>query len=462
MSCLNINNANEIDDIGDMCDADIDKLISGFDFNNDNDEYYDNNENDIDICPRCNTSENIIEEYARGIKVCSCGQVVGEIDDTNLEKKQYDDEKGDIARCGTIHNRLLPQSSLGTNVACRGRLKKLQIWNSMPYKERSLNAVFKEVKEVCSKNGIVKKIEDDSKIMYKHVSERVHKIGKNKGKPIITRGFNRRGIIAASLFIACRKNNETRSTKEIASYFHIEEKDVNKGIRGFLDLLKTDSYNIDTGTSKVGDFVNRKCNELNIKSKYTKIAVTIAENIDRLNIASDHTTYSLAAASILLMANINKLNSITKKRLSEIFEVSDVTIGKTYQQIESKRDILVNNIKVDQIMTEIKNENEKKIIPLAVWDKMIKFGVDISKYKVIQNTNTNPDEKIDTTQNEKIDINPDKKIDSYNNKLINVNNLIESLKSPNSIKNKIEDIQSLNTTINDLESELKLNLDINL
>ncbi|VBB18375.1 transcription initiation factor IIB [Yasminevirus sp. GU-2018] len=333
-----------------------------------------------DTCPDCG-STNFIEDYTKGIIFCGCGQVIDTIFDNGMERRNHDGDDNDNVKSGMVHNRLLPQSSLGTSVTAKGRLKKLHIWNAMPYKERSDNIMFKKIHNVCVVYGIVRKIEDDAKILCKRVSGTVHKTGKNKGKPIITRGFNRSGIVAGCLFIACRRNDETRAVKEIAFYFDISERDVNKGIRSLLAILDDDSIVKDIGTSKVIHFIRRKCDELQIKNKYTEIAKTIANNIDKLNIASNHTTYSLAAASILLMADMHGLKSITKKKLSQTFcGLSDVTIGKTYNQIKDLRRILIDDAKVDDICKEITKQRNKRIISQEVYDQMVRFGVDTSKY----------------------------------------------------------------------------------
>lgn len=336
---------------------------------------------DSDRCPECGSNE-FIEDFAKGIIVCHCGQVIMDgLIDNGMEKKNFDND-GEPARCSMMHNRLLPQSSLGTSINARGKIKKLHIWNSMPYKERSDNVMFKRIHAVCIAQNISRKIEDDAKIMCKRVSGTVHTTGKNIGRPIITRGYNRSGMVAGCLFIACRRNDETRSIKEIAVYFDIEESDVNKGIRSLLVILNDDNIIKEIGTSKVIHFVQRKCDELHIKLQYTNIAKTIANNIDKLNVASHHTTYSLAAASILLMAELNHLG-ITKKHLSKSFcGLSDVTIGKAYKQIKDLRTILIDDAKVYEICEEIEKEKNKKMITQEVWDQMVRFGVDTSKYTI--------------------------------------------------------------------------------
>ncbi len=374
-----------------------------------------------DSCPECG-SVDFIEDYSKGMILCHCGQVIDNIFDTGIEKRNFDGDDNEPARCGMVHNVLLPQSSLGTTITAKGKLRKLHIWNSMPYKERSDNIMFKRIHEICTTRGIVKKIEDDAKILCKRVSGTVHTIGKNKGKPIITRGFNRAGIVAACLFIACRRNEESRSTKEIASYFNIDERDVNKGLRSLLTILNGDNIVKDIGTSKVIHFIRRKCDELQIKTKHADMAVVIAMNIEKLNIASNHTTYSLAAASILLMADINGLKNITKKKLSNAFyNLSDVTIGKTFKQIKDYKSILVDNVKVNEILLEISRQHKKHVITKEVWDQMKRFGVDTSRYVLIGSEQNEKQKCTDSIQDSNI----------YNNKQETIKNL--SKKTPKNI-----------------------------
>lgn len=350
---MEINGMNfNLNDICELKNFDIENILNlkanDIDFKNDN-----------FVCSNCG-SNDFIEDYSKGMIFCKCGQVIDDIFDNSLEKRNYDGDDSEATRCGIVHNKLLPQSSLGTTITVKGKLRKLHIWNSMPYKERSDNVMFKKIHEVCITHSICRKIEDDAKILCKRVSGTNHKSGKNKGKPIITRGFNRAGIVAGCLFIACRRNGETRPTKEIATYFNIDERDVNKGVRSLLTILDDDNIIKDIGTSKIIHFIKRKCDDLQIKSKHAELAITIAKNIEKLNVASNHTTYSLAAASILLMANIKSIQTITKKKLSKAFEdLSEVTIIKTYTQIANLKSILTNNVAVNEILNDIEKKKEK-------------------------------------------------------------------------------------------------------
>lgn len=336
-------------------------------------------------CPECNSCE-FIEDYSKGMILCYCGQVIDNIFDNKMEDK-FDDGNNDMPKNGMYHNKLLPQSSLGTMINARGRIRQLHIWNAMPYKERSNNIMFKRIHMVCIANKICKKIEDDAKILCKHVSDTSHKEGKNKDKLIITRGCNRSGIVAGCLFIACRRNNETRAPIEIAQYFNMDEKDVNKGLRSLLEILDDENIIKDIGTSRVTHFIKRKCDSLNITNTNTMLAATIAENIDKLNIASNYTTYSLASATILLMGEICNDKSITKEKISEIFcGLSEMTIIKAFKQLRQLKNVLINNDKVNEIHKIMLLQKGKKLISKKVYDHMVKFGINTSKYTIVTRT----------------------------------------------------------------------------
>ncbi len=371
--------------------------LEGIDFDqileNDKHNKVNNQKKSIDkaknSCSSCN-GDNIAEDYSQGILVCmDCGQVLDNILDYNPEWKQFEDEDKSGGRCSLPINVLLPQSSLGTSISGMGknRLKTLHSWNAMPYKERSLNNEFKKIHDVCIKAKILKCVEDDAKIMYKMASECRHASGKNMGKFIITRGVNRVSISAACVFFACIRKSMTRTSKEIASFYGIKDMEMNRGCKNLLKLLKNKKTSIKMGTSKPEHFVRRYCNELQIKNVYIEDALKIAKNIEKLNIASDHTPYSLAAASILLMASMSKLKSITKKKLANEFSISEVTISKTYKEIEAYKHVLTNNDVTDEIVTKIDNDMKQEDTPPEVLERMKKFGISSSTTNISSTTN---------------------------------------------------------------------------
>lgn len=352
-------------------------------FNEDYDDKYNhdqNTSNHHDICPNCG-GDQFIEDISHGI-VCinkSCGKILRAVMDTGSEWKKSGNTVD--SRFSHVHNVLLPQSSLGTSIGgyYNNRVKILHTWAAMPYKERSLNNEFKKIHEICTTANILKCVEDDAKIMYKMISECKYQSGKNKGRYVITRGINRKSIIAGCLFFACLRKGVTRTAKEIANLWGITEMEMNRGCKNLLKLFKIKCSNtkqsINVGPSRPEHFIKRYCDELCIKKQYTDIALKIAINVEKLNIASNHTPLSSAAASILLMAELNNLTYITKKKLANEFNISDSTIQSTYKEIEMYKTILLNNDLTDKVVNQTNQELSKQQVPPEVLERMKKFSV---------------------------------------------------------------------------------------
>lgn len=351
----------------------LNKIFEGIDFNHDS-KVNTNNPIDLNSCYACGSDE-IIEDIGQGVLVCtSCGQVLeSNIFDSTPDGKGFDDTAV-VGRCNKISNPLLPQSSLGTAITGYGksRLKTLHSWNAMPYRERTLNNEFKKIQDVCFRGNIPKCVEDDIKIMYKLASD--CKRGE-KNKYVITRGLNRIGISSGCTFLACLKNGLTRTSREIAILYGIKEQEMNKGFKTLLKLLKIGNVNLNLGTSKAEHFVRRYCEELKIKNIHIDAVIQITRNIEKLNIVSDHTPYTVSAASILLMAELFELKSITRKKLSQEFGLTDVTIKKTYDAIANYRHVLLNNNAINEIAKEISIVIEQEDIPPEVLARMREFDI---------------------------------------------------------------------------------------
>lgn len=333
------------------------------------------------ICENCGRTE-FKEDYAKGIIFCICGQVIDDVQaQGNTNKFDLDDNKKD----GIVHNSLLPQSSLGSAQRVSRRFAQVSTWTRMPYRERSMNQLFKKITNVCKLQNIPKKIETDAKIICKRVCDQKHKSGKNKGKPIITRGDNRQGIVASCLFIACSRYQEPRSKKEIAKYFGINEDSLNKGYKSLKKILCDDRLIKNIETSTVCDFIERKCDEMNIMNKYKGKALKIARNAEKLNIASKHSTNSITSAIILLMGKINNIGEINKKTISKAFNnLSIVTIKKTFEEVDKFKPFLLNDKLTTKLINTLnENKKKKKVISNEIYLKMKEFCVDTEKYKVM-------------------------------------------------------------------------------
>jgi len=411
-----------IEDINNLTDIDLRDIFENIDFKKDVGSDKDKEkekEKEVETCPTCQTSDNIINDSALGISVCQkCGQVIGSLMDRNPEWRSYDDDsKATVGRCSLPISQLLPQSSLGTTIGGlgRSRIKILHGWNAMPYKERSLNIVLKEIQYRCHRGNILKCIEDDAKIMYKIISECRHVKGKNKGKNIIIRGANRKSLVAAVIFFACRRKGETRSPKEIADIFDVKYTEITKGCKTFLRLMKIRKRgNIDLhmNSSFPDQFVIRFCKELKIKKEFVDQALKITKNIQKLNIASVHTPLFVATGSILLMAEINNLTALTKRKIAEQFKISEITVAKAFKKLEPYRNALFDDELTDKIVASFQKTSDEIVLPDILKKRLELFtkndkALENSKLKKSQDEEIYNDELEEFAEYEDIEIEDD-------------------------------------------------------
>ena len=163
----------------------------------------------------CSTCCNPLLESELGFLTCNnekCSQICSELLDHGPEWKYC--IQGNTTRCGMPTNDLLRESSFGCKVLWGGdketrKVRRYTEWQSMPYKEKANYDEFQRIKRMADISGIPKIIVDSAL--------RYHKMISNEKT---VRGLNRDGIIAASLYIACKTCDFSRTPKEIADIFY--------------------------------------------------------------------------------------------------------------------------------------------------------------------------------------------------------------------------------------------------
>ena len=242
-------------------------------------------------------------------------------------------------RCGMPSNRLLPQSSLGTIISNTYssqsghnwyRMRKYHQWNSMPYKERSLYKTFNDIQTHALSGGISKSIINDAKKMFKILNETK-----------ISRGNNIKGIKAACIYIACKKSNVPRSSKEIADMFNINVKVMTKGCKLFMENMNLSKTNtsFQVQSSIPQDYIERYCSNLGLSNEICELSKFIAMRTNNLTIVEDNTPPSIAAGTIFLVCTVCKIKK-NKKEVSKACKISEVTISKCYKKLYKYRKFL--------------------------------------------------------------------------------------------------------------------------
>jgi len=388
----------------DMSDDQLDNLLLGVDLDQKIDQ------KTKSVCKNCKSS-NLVIDNSKGHMVCTdCAVINEEYLDENPDISYNDGENSNTSRYGAPTSFFFPKSSLGTKIVSKGynRISLLQKQGQMPYKEKSLLDVLETIQHKCKKYCITQSIIDSAKILYKKISESVHIKGKRKGKSIIMRCINRRSMIAACLFHACKLQKETRSPKEIADIYDLEIKHVNRGCRKFCDIIDATSLFYQIKSSQSSDFIERFAKKLNIDKQYINISKDVSNNIHKLDLASTHEPPSVAAGCILLVAQYYNIQ-LTKKQISDIFGISDVTISKTFRKIWPYHKIVLSN-KITDLILEKKNASNKTNSDINKSNLIMNIETcNLSEKKskkeclIDENSDENSDESTDDTTNDTTD-----------------------------------------------------------
>lgn len=288
-------------------------------------------------CEGCGSTNMVVEDCKY---VCGdCHIVQSGVVDSGAEWRFYgsEDSRGDDPnRVGLPTNDLLPKSSLGTMIGGRRyenrnvmKIRQYQIWNAMPYWERSLCDIFEKLASPAARAGIPAKVIDDAKVMYKRVSEKR-----------ISRGENREGLIASSVYYACLINKIGRSTAEIASMFNIDTTTLTKGNARFQTMLK-----LNVRSSGAEDFIGRFGSNLNLDYKDIDTCRAIAKRLEELELLTDNAPTSMAAGTIYFFC-ISKGIKVMKKDVSSACGVSDPTITKCYKKLIGFKELILEGIEL--------------------------------------------------------------------------------------------------------------------
>jgi len=293
-----------------------------------------NTENEKDtseICISCKIKCDFKMED--GYKWCNlCGENNGIQIDTTAEWRYYgseDSKSSDPTRCGMPANHLLYNMSCGTMISSRGnsqevkRLRTIHKYITSNYNDRAILSIFENLTIVASNNNINPIIVDYAKKIYKDIRDIK-----------ISRGINRDALVAVCLMASLNINNVSRSQKEIAEIFDIDQSHITQGRKKLLELnnyIKNNLiYKINITTPD--NFIPRFCSSLQIETKYIELMKLICKKIIKLPDISENTPPAIAAGVIYFISYLCNLN-ISKKNVSDICKISEVTINKCFKKL---------------------------------------------------------------------------------------------------------------------------------
>ena len=163
------------------------------------------------------------------------------------------------------------------------------------------------------------------------------------------RGDNKSGLIIASIYISFRINKYPRTAKELAAMFNLDVGVATKGCKlamMILNDLESEISNDDKThfvQTTPNDFIERYCSRLNINSELTKLCKFISVKIEKENLMQSNAPNSIAAGIVYYVSYLCNLN-VSKSDVSNVSEISEVTINKCYKTLETMTDKLIPTV----------------------------------------------------------------------------------------------------------------------
>lgn len=290
-------------------------------------------------CPECD-STNLAYDESRGELVCQeCGLVIeaGMIDQ-GPEWRAFDMEQGEKRqRTGapmtyTIHDKGLSttigwknKDSYGKSIPTKNRaqLYRLRKWQRRirvsNATERNLAFALGELDRMASGMGLPRNVRETAAMIYRKA------VNKN-----LIRGRSIEGVVAASLYAACRQCGVPRTLDEIAGSSRVTRKEIGRTYRFMTRELK-----LKLMPTRPQDYVSRFCSELKLSGEVQSQALDILKQAAERELTSGRGPTGVAAAAIYI-ASILSNERRTQREVADVAGVTEVTIRNRYKELTEK------------------------------------------------------------------------------------------------------------------------------
>ena len=291
------------------------------------------------VCSECG-STSVVEDMTRGERVCGgCGLVLSDYRiDPGAEWRAFNPEESDArSRVGPPPKYTLLDKGLSTMIGWgyydtsgnklsptrRANIYRLRKWqmrsrvhSSM---ERNLILAMPELERLSSQLGISGPTRELAAVLYrKSINQR------------LTRGRSIEGMVAATLYAACRIRKRPRSLDEIADESRVDKKQL-----GYFYRLFIWSLNIKIPCSDPIDHISRFSSQLSLSSPVQLRAVEILKRSRDIGITIGKDPIGLAAAAIYI-ASIMLDESRTQREVAEVARITEVTVRNRYKEMVKK------------------------------------------------------------------------------------------------------------------------------
>ena len=293
------------------------------------------------ICNRCGKNSMITDNVTEERFCQKCGYVISEtLQDSGPEWRSFSKQEGtsDPTRTGAptslaMHDRGLATIIGPTNRDSSGKplsstmkstIERLRTWDSRSKttssSDRNLRQALMELSALKDKLTLTDVVIEKASYIYRKAIE------KN-----LVRGRSISGMIAASLYAACRDTETPRTLNDLSESANIKRKDIARCYRLLYRELDLKMPVVDSVSC-----VSRIASSLEISEKTRRYAFNIIRKTQEQHQTAGKDPMGLAAAA-LYMACVENLVPCTQKDIALAASVTEVTIRNRYKDLRTKK-----------------------------------------------------------------------------------------------------------------------------
>ena len=295
-------------------------------------------------CPECGSSR-IMKDYESAEIVCmGCGYVVvAELTNQGPEWRAFDaEERAKRARAGAPATFTIHDKGLSTTIDWHDRDihgqsiphgEKAQIYRLRKWQrrirvsdatERNLAFALSEISKIANNLNLPKNILETASMIYRKAV-----------KARLIRGRSIQGVTAAAIYVACRQCGLARTSEDISQASTANKKEVRRCYRF---LLKQLNYFIPP--VKTSQYITKFSNQLTMQGNVEEIAHKIFFGAKELKLTSGRGPAGIAAA-VTYIASILTGERRTQREVSEIAQVTEVTIRNRYKELAERLQFII-------------------------------------------------------------------------------------------------------------------------
>jgi len=285
-------------------------------------------------CLRCGKNSLLTDEVAGEQFCANCGYVISEkSQESGPEWRSFSqDEHDNRARAGSPMSLVIHDMGLSTvinplNKDASGRpltatmkstITRLRTWDSRSQvqttADRNLRQALNELNGLKDKLTLSANVLEEAAYLYRKALEKK-----------LVRGRSISGMIAASLYAACRDTETPRTLKDIAIAANVKRKEISRCYRLMLRELELKMPVVDSIQC-----IARISSRLEITEKTKRYAVKVLKEVQEREESSGKDPMGIAATALYLSCIQNGV-FITQRELAEAAGVTEVTIRNRYK-----------------------------------------------------------------------------------------------------------------------------------